>query len=135
LYIVLMIFTCDKGNNKITELRTILQRSGRFGTLKSDSTHHFFRNACTKSGSLRFSQFSGCWLILSVYILMSFDFPIVRWNINFLRDRITSTHTDHKHQGWTPKVSAVHPAPYVGSVDTQGNGQSPVNLLNEIKLR
>jgi hypothetical protein len=38
-----------------------------------DSTHHFFRNACTKSGSLRFSQFSGCWLILSVYVLMSFD--------------------------------------------------------------
>jgi hypothetical protein len=31
---------------------------GRFGALKSDSTHHFFRNACTKSGSLRFSQFS-----------------------------------------------------------------------------
>ena len=28
--------------------------------LKSDSTHHFFRNTCTKSGSLRFSQFSGC---------------------------------------------------------------------------
>jgi hypothetical protein len=23
-------------------------------------THHFFGNACTKSGSLRFSQFSGC---------------------------------------------------------------------------
>jgi hypothetical protein len=50
----------------------------RFGALKSDSTHHFFRNACTKSGSLRFSQFSGCWLILSVYIIMSFDFPFVR---------------------------------------------------------
>ena len=48
------------------------------GALKSDSTHHFFRNACTKSGSLRFSQFSGCWLILSVYIIMSFDFPFVR---------------------------------------------------------
>ena len=47
-------------------------------SLKSDSTHHFFRNACTKSGSLRFSQFSGCWLILSVYIIMSFDFPFVR---------------------------------------------------------
>jgi hypothetical protein len=31
----------------------------RFGALKSDSTHHFFRNACTKSGSLRFSV-SGC---------------------------------------------------------------------------
>ena len=52
--------------------------SGRFGALKSDSTHHFFRNACTKSGSLRFSQFSGCWLIFSVYILMIFDFPFVR---------------------------------------------------------
>ena len=50
----------------------------RFGALKSDSIHHFFRNACTKSGSLRFSQFSGCWLILSVCILVSFDFPFVR---------------------------------------------------------
>jgi hypothetical protein len=54
----------NKGNNKITELRTPepLNRneSGRLGALKSDSTHHFFRNACTKSGSLRFSQFSGC---------------------------------------------------------------------------
>jgi hypothetical protein len=27
---------------------------------RNDSTHHFIRNACTKSGSLRFSQFSGC---------------------------------------------------------------------------
>jgi hypothetical protein len=36
------------------------------------------RNACTKSGTLRFSQFSGCWLILSVYIIMSLDFPFVR---------------------------------------------------------
>jgi hypothetical protein len=42
------------------------------------STHNFFGYACTKSGSLRFSQFSGCWLILSVYILMSFDFPFGR---------------------------------------------------------
>ena len=47
------------------------------GALKSNSTHHFFRNDCTKSGSLRFSQFSGCWLILSVYIIMSFDF--IQW--------------------------------------------------------
>jgi hypothetical protein len=31
--------------------------SGRFGALKSDSTHHFFRNACTKSGSLRIILF------------------------------------------------------------------------------
>ena len=28
--------------------------------------------------SLRFSQFSDCWLILSVYIIMSFDFPFGR---------------------------------------------------------
>jgi hypothetical protein len=42
-------------------------------------TYIFFcRNACTKSVSLRFSQFPGCWLILSVYIIMSFDFPFVR---------------------------------------------------------
>jgi hypothetical protein len=34
------------------------------------SSNHFFRNACTKSGSWLFSQFSGCWLILSVYIIM-----------------------------------------------------------------
>jgi hypothetical protein len=52
--------------------------SGRFGDVKSYSTHHFFGNTCTKSGSLRFSQFSDCWLILFVYILMSFDFPFKR---------------------------------------------------------
>ena len=40
-------------------LKTVFD-SGRFGALKSDSTHRFLRNACTKSGSLRFSQFSGC---------------------------------------------------------------------------
>jgi hypothetical protein len=31
--------------------------SGRFGALKSDSTHNFLRNACTKSGSLRIHSF------------------------------------------------------------------------------
>ena len=72
--------TCHKGHSREHENEAFLSRSerGRFGALKSDSTHHFFRNACTKSGSLRFSQFSGCWLILCVYILMSFDFPFVR---------------------------------------------------------
>jgi hypothetical protein len=49
----------------------------RSGASKSDSTHHFFRNACTKTWSLRVSQFYGCWLILSVYMHMSFDFPFV----------------------------------------------------------
>jgi len=51
---------------------------GRFGALKSDSTQNFFRNTCTKSESLRFSQFSGWWLIFSLYIIMSFGFPFVR---------------------------------------------------------
>jgi hypothetical protein len=41
-------------------VRYLDEHTGRFGDLKSDSTHHFFRNAYTKSGSLRFSQFSGC---------------------------------------------------------------------------
>jgi hypothetical protein len=47
-----IVYTCLSMLNR--------NESGRFGALKSDSTHHFFRNACTKSGSLRFSQFSGC---------------------------------------------------------------------------
>ena len=40
--------------------------SWRFGAVKSDSTHHFFGNACTNSGPLQFSRFSGCWLILLI---------------------------------------------------------------------
>jgi hypothetical protein len=44
----------------LRKLYVLKHPCGRFGALKSDSTHHFFRNACTKSGSLRFSQFSGC---------------------------------------------------------------------------
>jgi hypothetical protein len=68
--------TENKGNNKITELRTILQReSQNVWRFKIWFNPHFFRNACTKLGSLRFT---GCWLILSVYIIMSFDFPFVR---------------------------------------------------------
>jgi hypothetical protein len=53
--------------NYIVAVSLSHNEKGRFGTLKSDSTHHIFRNACIKSGSLRFSQFSCCWLILSVY--------------------------------------------------------------------
>ena len=48
---------------------------GRFGAVKSDSTHHFFGNACTKSGSLRFfPSFS----VVDRFCLMSFDFPFGR---------------------------------------------------------
>jgi hypothetical protein len=50
---------CKSTNNILPEPLS-RNESGRFGALKSDSTHHFFRNACTKSGSLRFSQFAGC---------------------------------------------------------------------------
>ena len=46
--------------SEVHPLQLDRNESGRFGALKSDSTHHFVRNACTKSGSLRFSQFSGC---------------------------------------------------------------------------
>jgi hypothetical protein len=34
--------------------------SGRFGALKSDSTHHFFRNACTKSKKVN-TSFKNIW--------------------------------------------------------------------------
>ena len=51
-----------KGMNKLygtsdMRLPITVQMMKQFPT---DSTHHFFRNACTMSGSLRFSQFSGC---------------------------------------------------------------------------
>jgi hypothetical protein len=50
-----------------------------------------------KSGSLRFSQFSGCWLILSVYIIMSFDFPFVRLFGNFVITLIIHTDNGQKY--------------------------------------
>ena len=52
--------------------------SRRFGAVKSDSTHPFFGNVCTNSVPLQFSQFYGCWLILSVCWLVSFAFPFGR---------------------------------------------------------
>ena len=67
-----------KGRHEYNNTKCHTRCSNNVLALKSDSTHHFFRNACTKSGSLRFSQFSGCWLIFSVYIIMIFDFPFVR---------------------------------------------------------
>ena len=44
---------------------------GRGGALQSDSTHHFFRNACTKSGSLRFSVFR---LLTDFVCLYTYEF-------------------------------------------------------------
>jgi hypothetical protein len=46
--------------------------------LKSDSTHQFFRNGFTKSGSLRFSVFRLLTDFVCLYTYMSFDFPFVR---------------------------------------------------------
>ena len=40
--------------------------------------HHFFRNACTVSGSLRFSVFRLLTDFVCLYTNMSFDFPFVR---------------------------------------------------------
>jgi hypothetical protein len=42
------------------EVVTHKNNNGWFGSAKSDSTHHFFGNASTKSGSLQFPQLSGC---------------------------------------------------------------------------
>ena len=56
-------FKCEDSNfGSLWKIRIFVyplnrNESGRFGALKSDSTHHFFRNACTKSGSLRFHSF------------------------------------------------------------------------------
>ena len=67
--IVKMLIKSNKGSNCIPPLRNSINDENFddivYGDedkcdLKSDSTHHFFRNVCTKSGSLRFSQFSGC---------------------------------------------------------------------------
>jgi hypothetical protein len=94
--------------------------SGRFGTLKSDSTHHFFRNACTKSGSLRFSVFrlltdfvclytyefwlSLCKIVRSSVILLLPLFVLVdEWNSYTIVDRqkkLIKTATNFWVQEW-----------------------------------
>jgi hypothetical protein len=104
-------FTVNKGNNKITELRTILQREsihilnrnvgGRFGALKSDSTHHFFSNVCTKSGSLRFSVFR---LLTDFVCLYNYEFwlslcKIVRSSVILLLPLFTVKHARAKWHG------------------------------------
>jgi len=62
----------------IIVINTVIVTAGTFelewkreaGALNSDSTHHFLRNACTKSGSLRFSQFIGCCVILQFFAII-----------------------------------------------------------------
>jgi hypothetical protein len=67
-----------KKNMKLTAcmyIRVTLNRNerARFGELKSDSTHHFFRNACTKSGSLQFSVFR---LLTDFVCLYTYEFRL-----------------------------------------------------------
>ena len=51
-------------------------------------------------------QFSGCWLILSVCIIMSFDFPFVRLFGNFVITLISKfLRSDCKIQSFTINVS------------------------------
>jgi hypothetical protein len=66
-----------KLNNKISSRHDMAGILLRLALNTSQSINHINCVLVYKSGSLRFSQFSGCWLILSVYILMSFDFPFV----------------------------------------------------------
>ena len=70
--------------------------SGRFGALRSDSTHHFFRNACTKSGSLRFSVFR---LLTDFVWLYTYEFwlslcKIVRSSVILLLPLFVTFHLD-----------------------------------------
>ena len=51
--------------------------SGRFGALKSDSTHHFFRNAYTRS--LRSLQFSVFRLLTDFVCLYTYEFWLSFW--------------------------------------------------------
>jgi hypothetical protein len=69
-----------KGKVKTPVFSISFHYSTYLSFIKSMSFHYFllYFPYLFKSGSLRFSQFSGCWLILSVYIIMSFDFPFVR---------------------------------------------------------
>jgi hypothetical protein len=61
--------------NQLRDVNTRNER-GRFGALKSDSTHHVFRNACAKSGSLRFHSFPVVdWFCLYIYLWV-FTFPL-----------------------------------------------------------
>ena len=75
--------------------------SGRFGALKSDSTHHFFRNVCTKSGSLRFSVFR---LLTDFVCLYNYEFwlslcKIVRSSVILVLPLFTVKHARAKWHG------------------------------------
>jgi hypothetical protein len=82
-----------------------------FGALKSDSTHHFFRNACTKSGSLRFSVFR---LLTDFVCLYTYEFwrslcKIVRSSVILLLPLFnvlwTWHYIFHRYIDWHSKFS------------------------------
>ena len=85
IWAILVDAACDadvEGGWVLTEKVRGLPVEEEVGTFVMDPTFPPGKNTnqplLSKSGSLRFSQFSGCWLILSVYIIMSLDFPFVR---------------------------------------------------------
>ena len=53
--------------------------SGRFDAVKSDSTHHFLGNACTKSGPLRFYQV--LLLLTDIVCWLTYEFSPSLWKI------------------------------------------------------
>ena len=57
---MIQLSACTKsGKSTVKYMLSMIFRSD-FGAVKYDLTHHFFGNACTKLGPLRFSHFSGC---------------------------------------------------------------------------
>jgi hypothetical protein len=66
------VVVCKQSYLKSTKVCSIWE------SLKSDSTHHFFRNACTKSGSLRFSVFR---LLTDFVCLYTCEFWLSLWKI------------------------------------------------------
>jgi hypothetical protein len=70
---------CTKsGKSTVKYMLSMIFRSD-FGAVKSDLAHHFFGNACTKSGPLRFFHFSVVdWFCLFAYI---YEYCLFLWKI------------------------------------------------------
>jgi hypothetical protein len=71
------IFSEEGGTSIVNHLHQQPRVSWRILTTKVN-VKNTFTSQIDKKYFWRFSQFSGCWLILSVYIFMSFDFPFGR---------------------------------------------------------
>jgi hypothetical protein len=73
---VLFKYCCKYCYSDSRKLWAVMKGVG-VDALKSDSTHHFFWNACTKSGSLRFHSFRVVdWFCLFIYLWV-LTFPLL----------------------------------------------------------